>query len=377
MPFKPAALVALLAATLFHQHSAVAADKMDIPILVPVTGFLSLEGTAQRNGAIQAFENAPEGLSVGYEVSDTATSPEVAVNAMKRALGRGNPVAMGAPIFGTQMLAMLPLAKMHGIPLLTVSGTAKLTEVGNDYIFRFFPGDAVVKVAHAKFAVEELGAKKPALLYQTTSYGQSGRAHLDRILKDIGAPLVYEEALSPKVKDLTPALKKALATNPDVILLHLHSGPTALAVRQLRALGSKLPVVAGSAMHQPTTAALLEPKELEYVCAETASSPISGGTVNFKAFASQFRQMFSTEPDAFAVAQYDAISMALTAIKDGADTKQKVRDWLANNTYQGLAMKYKSDGKGNMAHDAIIVCYDGVTRFPEIVKRYGNVDGVL
>ena len=39
-------------------------------------------------------------------------------------------------------------------------------------------------------------------------------------------------------------------------------------------------------------------------------------------------------------------------------------------------MTYKSDGKGNMAHDAIIVCYGGQDRFPEIVKRYVNVDGV-
>ena len=327
---------ALLAAAIaFTAPSAWAADKLDIPILVPVTGFLSLEGTAQKNGAIQAFADAPKSLNVGYEVSDTATSPEVAVNAMKRALGRGNPVAMGAPIFGTQMLAMLPLAAKHKIPLLTVSGTAKLTEVGNEYIFRFFPGDAVVKVAHAKFAAEELGAKRPALLYQTTAYGQSGRAHLKKNLEGLGTPLIYEEALSPKVKDMTPALKKALAEKPDVILLHLHSGPTALAIRQLRAMGSDLPVVAGSAMHQPTTASLLEPAELANVCAETASSPISGGSVMFKSFTTQYRKLFSSEPDAFAVAQYDGVSMALAAIEAGAKTRQEVRDWIASNSFKG------------------------------------------
>jgi branched-chain amino acid transport system substrate-binding protein len=40
-------------------------------------------------------------------------------------------------------------------------------------------------------------------------------------------------------------------------------------------------------------------------------------------------------------------------------------------------MTYKSDGKGNMAHDALIVCYDGASLVPAIVKRYHNVDGAL
>lgn len=41
----------------------------------------------------------------------------------------------------------------------------------------------------------------------------------------------------------------------------------------------------------------------------------------------------------------------------------------------GLAMAYRSDGKGNMAHDAVIIFYDGTSRVPHIVKRYANVTG--
>jgi len=357
--------------------SEVRADEAYIPILVPITGFIAIEGTAQRNGAVQALENAPDGVDVRYEVSDTSTSPEVAVTALTRALERGKPVAAAASIFGTQMLAMAPLAKRAGVPLITVSGTAKLTELGNPYIFRFFPGDAVVKVAHALYAVEVLGAKRPALLYQTTSYGQSGRAELARILDGLGAPLVFEEALAPSVKDMLPALAKLRAAKPDVILLHLHSGPTALAIRQAREAGIELPVVAGSAMHQPTTAKLLTPAQLKGVCAESASSPISESDPKFTAFTKEFRDRFKTEPDAFALAQYDGVTMVLAALKDGAKTAEDVRDWLAGHTHEGLAMTYKSDGKGNMAHDALIVCYDGASLVPTVAKRFHNVNGVL
>ena len=263
------------------------AQETYIPILVPVTGFLSLEGTAQRNGAIQALDKAPSSLNIKYEVSDTSTSPEVAVTALHRALSRGQPVAIAAPIFGTQMLAMLPVAKRASVPLITVSGTAKLTELDNPFIFRFFPGDAIVKVAHARYVSEILGAKRPALLYQTTAYGQSGYSHLSKILKENGTPLVYEEALAPSVKDMLPALTKLRASKPDVILLHLHSTPTALAIRQARNNGIELPIVAGSAMHQPSTAKLLKTDQLRGVCAETAASPISESNSEIISFISR------------------------------------------------------------------------------------------
>ncbi|MEQ8817052.1 MAG: ABC transporter substrate-binding protein [Thalassobaculum sp.] len=356
--------------------AANATEPVAVSVLVPITGFLALEGTAQRNGAVLALDNPPPGVTVSYQVADTATSPEVAVTALQRALDRENPVAIAAPIFGTQMLAMAPIADRAGVPLITVSGTAKLTELGHKVVYRFFPTDAVVKVAQARYAVQELGASKPAILYQTTAYGQSGREHLVRTLKELGVEPVLQEAIDPGIRDLVPALERARAAGADSLLLQLHSGPTALAVRQAHGLGIGLPIVAGSAMHQPTTAALVEPVELKGVCAETASSPVSDTDGEMAAFAEAYRKRFGTEPDAFALGQYDGMRMVLAAVADGARTPAAVGDWLAGHRYRGLAMTYVSDGTGNMAHDAVIVCYDGVGRVPAVVKRYDAVDGV-
>src|SRR5260221_2614325 len=75
---------------------------------------------------------------------------------------------------------------------------------------------------------------------------------------------------------MSPVLGKVKAAQPDVLLLHLHAGPTALVIRQAAATNLGIPIVAGSAMHQPPTAALVEPAELRGVCAETNASPISG-----------------------------------------------------------------------------------------------------
>lgn len=356
---------------------AARAAEVEIPVLVPISGFLSLEGMSQRNGALLAFKHAPQGVKAEGEVSDTGASPEVAVNALEKAVSEGKPVAIAASMLGTQMLAMLPVAAEYKVPLVTVSGTAKITELGNPYVFRFFPGDGVVKVAQARYTAEVLGKKRPAIVYQTTAYGQSGVAILDSEFKKLGATVVFEEGLDVKIKDMLPILTKVREADPDVLILQLHAGSTALVIKEAAAMGLALPIVAGSAMHQPSTAALLEPAEMKGVCAETGSSPVSAETPAIKKWLEAYRAAFQTDPDAFALGEYDGVMMVLKAVAEGAKTAADVRDFLATKTYKGLAMTYKSDGAGNMAHSAEIVCYDGKTRVPKVVKHYENVSGVL
>jgi len=352
-------------------------EQAHIAVLVPITGFLSLEGTSQRNGAVLALEEASPDLNLGYSVQDTATAPEGAVKALERALADNHVVAVAASIFGPQMLAMIPIADRAGVPLVTISGTAKITELGSPWVFRFFPGDVVAKVAQVDFAVERLGVRKPALIYQTTAYGQSGARHIRENLIRRGLSPVLEEGLDVAVKDMLPVLAKARAAGADSLLIHLHAGPTALLVRAAAAMGLDLPIVAGSAMHQPSTAALVEPPDLQGVCAETASSPVSGGAPEIEDWLARYRAAFGTEPDAFAVAQYDGVKMVLAALEAGARNADEVAAYLSNARYDGLAMSYRSDGKGNMAHGAIIVCYDGTSRVPRIEARYENVTGAL
>ena len=57
-------------------------------------------------------------------------------------------------------------------------------------------------------------------------------------------------------------------------------------------------------------------------------------------------------------------------------TADEVRGYLSAESHAGIAMRYRSDGAGNMAHDAVIICYDGTSRVPAVVKRYSGLDGV-
>ena len=161
---------------------------------------------------------------------------------------------------------------------------------------------------------------------------------------------MLEESIAPTINDLSPAFLRAKNANADVIVLHLHAASTVLAVRQARQVLPNVPIVAGSAMHQPATAALLEPGELKGVCAETAASPISATSGPMRAFLDAYRAAYKSEPDAFAAAQFDAVGMLGQVIvelrKAGQPvTPKAVRDRLASDTYHGVVTTYRWTAK--------------------------------
>src|SRR6185312_10656632 len=101
--------------------AALAAD-VNIPIVMPITGFMSVEGGSQRNGALLALERAPAGVKVTNEIYDTGTSATGAASALDKALSARPTIAAAVSVFGTEMLAMLPVAKEFKVPLMTISG---------------------------------------------------------------------------------------------------------------------------------------------------------------------------------------------------------------------------------------------------------------
>ena len=379
MPFFPVrglfALSCLLAA-IAGPPRAHAAD-VTIPIVLPITGFMSVEGGAQRNGALMALERAPAGVTAKHEIYDTGTSATGAAAALDKALSSRPAIAAVASIFGTEMIAMMPVAKEFKVPLLTISGLSRVTESDNPYMFRFLPNDREIKVAHARYVVEKLGKKKIALVGDLTAYGQGGFKLLQEYFGKLDAKPVLEDSVAPDAKDMSPLLRKIRDSGADVIVIHTVAQPMALIVKQARVAGIDLPIVTASSLVEPHITALFEPKELANVCAETPSVPEARGTPEMKAWADAYKAKFGLEPDGLALGQYDAVMMTLTLIAGGANTPEKLMTAFHGTTYKGIAMSYKSNGKGDMAHEADVVCWNGTSRIPSRAVHYSGEEMIL
>jgi branched-chain amino acid transport system substrate-binding protein len=356
--------------------SAFAID-VSIPIVMPITGFMSVEGGAQRNGALMALERAPANVTVQSEIYDTGTSATGAATALDKALSDRPAIAAATSIFGTEMVAMLPVAKEFKVPLMTISGLSRITESDNPYIFRFLPNDREIKVAHARYVVEKLNKKKIALVGDLTAYGQGGFKLLQEYFSKLGVKPVLEDSVAPDAKDMSPLLRKIRDSGADVIVIHTVAQPMALIVKQARVAGIDLPIVNGSSIVEPHITSSFEPKELANVCAETPSVPAARAPAEMKAWADAYKAKFGLEPDGLALGQYDGVTMALALIGAGADTPEKLIAAFHGTTYKGVAMTYKSNGKGDMSHDADIVCWNGTSRIPSQAAHYAGEEMIL
>ncbi|MBW2339395.1 MAG: ABC transporter substrate-binding protein [Deltaproteobacteria bacterium] len=338
------------------------------------TGLAPL-GQRQINSAILASEewNAKGGINgkkIDLIVEDTADSTTMAMTALDRVLGKDVCAILG-PIWSFQLFALFPEVKKEGVPLLSTSGTRALTQKNNPWYFRLYPHDGITKRAYTIFAVQELKARRVAVMCVTTEYGKSGHELILETLKELGLEPVIVTWHNKDDKDMTGQLMSIKRANPDVIISQAHPADTAIILKQQRDLGIKVPHVASSAATMPYIHKLVGPA-MDGVYVEAAALPNYDPDPKIQAWTKKYVRRFKTKPDSFALLYYDAANFLFSAIKAAGSNRAKIAKWLRGNRFQGLADQYVFDREQNGAHFAIIVQYrwkDGRV-VPQLVKKY-------
>jgi branched-chain amino acid transport system substrate-binding protein len=349
-----------------------AADPVKVALVASLTSDFALVGLQQKNAAVMAVDefNAAGGANgrpVQLLIEDGGNSNTVALGALNKVLA-SDPVVFLAPLWGTQLLAMLPTVEKAGVPTLSTTGTRKVTQLGNRWYFRYFPHDGITKTAATEFAVNELGKKKVAILYVANEYGQSGRDIIVDALKRHGLAPVTMESHNATDKDMSGQLLRVKRSGADVIISQAHPADTALLLKKQRELDIDIPHVASSAASQPAMLKLVTDADINGVYVETAAVPSIDPRPAVQRWIKAYEERFKTAPDIFALLYYDATRMALQAIKDVGPDREKIRGWLEKTRWEGLATTYVCDGEHNCNHTAVIFRYDGKT--PVIVKTY-------
>lgn len=131
-----------------------------------VYGFTGPEATCgwrYLEGELLAIKemNAKGGLlgrKITYFTLDTESKPTVSVAAMRKAVER-NPFVIFGTCFSGSTIVNMAVCKEAGIPQLTSSQATKITQMGNDHIFRSaYPTDLDAK-KFVRFIAENLKSK--------------------------------------------------------------------------------------------------------------------------------------------------------------------------------------------------------------------------
>jgi branched-chain amino acid transport system substrate-binding protein len=356
-------LLALAAAT----AALTAQETIKIGEYASLTGKEASFGQQSHKGLTLAIEeiNAAGG-ALGRKLElfteDNQTKPGESATAAKKLISRNKVVALIGEVASGRSLEAAPIAQAAKIPMIAPAATnPKVTQTGN-YIFRVCFIDPFQGTVMAKFAQNDLKAKRVAILSSVSNAYSVGLA---KFFKETfvanGGLVVSEKNFSEGDKDFRAQLTAVKAANVDAIFVPSYYTEAALIARQARDLGLTVPLFGGDGW---VADQLLEigGDALNGCYYSTHFSPENQDPV-VQAFVKKFKARWGANenPDAFAALGYDAAFVLVDAIKRAGTTDgPKLRDALAaTKNFAGITGVTNIDANRDASKPAAIIAIKG------------------
>jgi branched-chain amino acid transport system substrate-binding protein len=328
-------------------------------------GISSREGTEL---AVEEINNAGgilNGRKFRLLIEDDQSRPEEASNAVTKLITQDRVVAVLGEVASRRSLAAAPVAQKFQIPMITPASTnERVTQVG-DYIFRVCFIDPFQGEVLAKFAYNDLKARRVAILkniQEDYSVGltDSVQQHFTKLGGTVLDPLSYSTGDS----DFRAILTTVRSQKPDVIFATGYYSEAGIIVRQARQLGINVPILGGDGWVGDALANGREALNNTFI-----SNHYSGDNPDpiVQNFVSAYRKKYSREPDAIAALAYDAVKVLADAMTRAGGTEgPKVRDALAQADVPGVTGRLKMNASRNVDKPAVIqevMFADGQVKF--------------
>ncbi len=206
--------------------SAAPAGEIRVGTLMAQTGPLKEYGPPIKDGAVLAGKQmAAAGFEIEWFHEDSETNPAPATNAAKKLVNVNNVVAIiGALSSGVTLAVAESVTLPNNVILISPASTNPLMTVlpadeGKDFLFRTCPSDALQGVVAGKLAASY--NKTASILYVNNAYGQGlAEVFTESFAKFGGKVLAAVPHDEKAAESYTAELKKALAGNPDRLLVY-------------------------------------------------------------------------------------------------------------------------------------------------------------
>ena len=302
-----------------------------------------------------------KGKQIKLIALDDQGKSEEAAAAVTRLINQNNVVAVVGEVASSRTLAAAPICQENKVPLISPSSTnPKVTEVG-DYIFRVCFIDPFQGTVMAKFASENLKAKKVAILRDVKSDYSMGLAdYFTKKFKELGGEIVDDESYQSGEMDFKGQLTHIKTLKPDAIFIPGYYTEVGLIARQARALDLQVPLLGGDGWDSAKLAEI-GGKAINgsYFSNHYTTESKDEAVVNF---IKKFKEQNSGEtPDALAALGYDSGRILIEAMTRAADLKPTtIRDEIAKTKdFAGVTGKITIDASRNASKPAVVVQVDG------------------
>ncbi len=352
-------------ALLFSGFSVAAAtDPIKIGAVLSVTGPASFLGDPELKTLQTYVEKInSEGGVLGRKIElvhyDDGTEAAKANSFAKRLIESDKvDLIIGGTTTGATM-GIVPLVEKAEIPFISLAGAVVVIEPVKKWVFKTPHTDRMA--AEKVFAdMKKRGITKIALLSDTGGFGQSGRKEAKAVVDKYGITLVADETYGPTDTDVSAQLTKikGIAGLQAIFVFGFGQG-SSVATKNYGQLGIAVPMYqshgvasneyiklsgkAAEGVRMPTPA-LLVANELP------ANDPQKAVVVGYD---TTYRDKYKSDPSTFGGYAYDALYLAVNAIRQAGSTdKAKVREALENTKgYIGATGAFNMNAKDHMGLD--------------------------
>jgi branched-chain amino acid transport system substrate-binding protein len=267
-------------------------------------------------------------------------------------------IVLGGTTTGATM-AMAPLVEKAQVPFISLAGGVVIVEPVKKWVFKTPHTDRMA--AEKVFAdMKARGLSKVGLLSETSGFGQSGRKETLAVASKYGIEIVADETYGPKDADVTAQLTKikGAAGVQALFVFGLGQGP-AVVTKNVAQLGIKLP------QYQSHGVASDEYLKLAGAAAEGVRLPSPSLLIAERLPASDpqkavvmgydkgYKDRFKEEPSTFGGYAYDALMLAVDAVKRAGSTDgEKLRGALEQTKgFVGVTGQFNLSASDHMGLD--------------------------
>ena len=336
--------LAMTAVAVFLSGAAFAADPIKIGLSGPFTGGSSSMGVSMRDGVKLAVDEINKaggvlGRQIALVERDDEAKNELGVQIAQELVNKENVVASVGCINTGVALAAQRFFQEAEIPVFNNVATGSVIakqfvapEHKANYVFRNAANDTIQSAMIADEAVKRQGFKKPAILADSTNYGQLGKTDLTTALAKSGITPVATEKFNIGDTDMTSQLLKAKEAGADVILTYAIGPELAQIANGMAKLGWKEPMIGSWTLSMASFIDTAGPNGDGAMMPQTFIQMPT--TPKRKSFIEAYQKAYNVDriPSPVSAAQgYDSIYLLAAAIKQAGGTDgRKIREALEN-----------------------------------------------
>lgn len=308
------------------------AGSVEVGALLPLTGALSSYGETSQAAIQDAVVTLDgQGLSVAVDYEDTNSDPAVALTKLKSLQARGVRVVIG-PYSSSEVKAVLDYANAQGMLLLSPLSTARSLAIPDDNLLRFTPDDEQEGAAMAALAWAD--GVRTILPISRNDEGNLGlqtamKAAYEKLGGKLLTPIVYA-ANQTSFGDVSAAAANAVSGSSGKTGIYLTAFDEVTSLFNATRSQPSLLSVAWYGSDSVAQSKGLVADKLAAAFADAASypNPILGlpdsTASRWQPISDRLAQKLHRQPDAFAMAAVDALTVASKAMHNLGANAQTV-----------------------------------------------------